>query len=166
MKNQELFDKTVGILVKAYFEGFLDYGEPCGCAVGNLVAANMGLKVIQGEAGLVWNKGGSENQFPKWGEVIAYGDGRNGVVKNRYFGDSKNEIDSTGYDIYNLADIEKAFFRGTRDYAHNMEYGHMNKSEENFIGLMAVIDCLMEIHEATSDEVKAAKELFTLTEAG
>lgn len=46
MKNKELYQKSVDILLDAYNNRELAHGEPCGCAVGNLVRANcIGLKV-------------------------------------------------------------------------------------------------------------------------
>lgn len=42
MNRPELFVKSVDILVDAYKKGNLLNGEPCNCAVGNLVAYRKG----------------------------------------------------------------------------------------------------------------------------
>src|SRR5688572_25079170 len=49
MKNKPLYHKTVDILVQAYFDDTLVSGHQCGCAVGNLVAANMGIRLIKND---------------------------------------------------------------------------------------------------------------------
>lgn len=41
MKNQQLFDKTVSVLVNAYFNGYLNPVDCAACAVGNLVAGGL-----------------------------------------------------------------------------------------------------------------------------
>lgn len=42
MKRPELYQKTVDILVKAYFDDTLQHGNCYACAVGNIIAGNCG----------------------------------------------------------------------------------------------------------------------------
>lgn len=58
MKNKELFDKTIGILVNAYLNDTLENANCHACAVGNLVATNCGYEMIQSENGCMWQKNG------------------------------------------------------------------------------------------------------------
>lgn len=71
---------------------------------------------------------------------------------NAYTGEAKRQIDSTGYTVQELAKIEHAF-----------ETASFGQSTEDWIfnGLMAVVDVLMEIHEASQEEVQEAKLLFS-----
>lgn len=133
MKKIELYNKTVGILVDAYMNDTLRHGSCIGCAVGNLICANM------------YN--GDMNMFDKklcgddgtiWVDVIDYT--REPRIK-KYIGNAKAQIDSTGYSIMELANIELAF-----------ESSNKNKMYDDaamFNGLMAVIDVLDIIHENT-----------------
>jgi len=136
MKNPELFHKTVGILVKSYFDETLEHSI-CGCAVGNLICANMGIDI--------------RCFHPSWNSVFVTTTMCGSEFHiNKYRGNAKKQIDSTGYSPYELALIEKAF-----------ESGRLNN--DMFSDLMSVVNALSEIHEATETEAKQAKELFTLT---
>lgn len=141
MKNKELFDKTVGILVKAYQEGTLKHNEPCGCAIGNLIAGNNGIKVI--DNGEDWS-----SQEPYWGGAQFYG-----VASKQPNQAGLAQLASTGYPIEHTCQIEKAFercdYKGTGDV-------------DGYLGLMSVIDALMIIHEANIEETQQGKGLFVL----
>lgn len=140
MKNPELFHKTVGILVKAYFDGTLEHSI-CGCAVGNLICANMNMDI--------------RRFSPNWNRVFCTTvmSGSEFNICN-YLGKAKEQIDSTGYSPYDLSLIEKAFETGD------------SLRTNTYLGLMSVVDTLMQIHSATKTEAQQAKELFVLTEAG
>lgn len=145
MKNQELFDKTVSILVKAYQNETLTHTDACGCAVGNLVASSLNFKISDNAW---WN--GKDMIIPSWQEVFcSCGLKHQDIDLDYYDGDAKREIDSTGYTWQELAKIEKAF-----------ESVNVNFDVDGYKGLMKVIDALMLIHEANETEVKEAKELF------
>lgn len=138
MNNKELFDKTVSILVKAYQIGTLEYMDCARCAVGNLVKAHCGDDE--------WSGG--------WSCVIELGQG---VLTDNFkkYPAVIKKLQSTGYSVQHLAAIEKAFFEGT-----GSGFSLLSKDDENFNGLMAVVDTLMEIHEATPEQVTKAKQLF------
>lgn len=175
MKNVELYNKTVDILVQAYFNDTLFHGSCAACAVGNIVAHNMGFDIIKKEAThtidtFCWVKDGQEHPYPGlgqcetgeynlingWGAVI----GTNGFPKNmrkpklgRMVGKAKEQILSTGYSVLELAKIEFAFETAT-----------MGKSDDEwmFNGLMAVIEVLDEIHQNENKEVtNISKQKFT-----
>jgi hypothetical protein len=149
MKNKELFDKTISILVRAYQGGTLKHSDTCGCAVGNLVANAMGYKITKSIEWMTVNK---KYAWPRWSDVFCTTGTNQDLEKSEYYGDAKAEIDSTGYSLQNLAKIEFAF--------ESIEDSMNDK--DGYKGLMSVVDVLMKIHDANEVEVKQAKELFVL----
>lgn len=142
MKNPELFHKTISILVKAYQNETLRHGNCRACAVGNLVKANFPYCDMNTSFG--------------WPSVFCtdgFGQYKN---MNSYKGAAKEQIDSTGYSVKELALIESAF-EGVEEPCEANEY---NSDQHQFDGLMSVVDALMIIHEANEEEVKEAKRLF------
>lgn len=137
-KNIELYNKTVEILYQAYFDDTLTHGNCQACAVGNMVAANMGIPVRRfhiGYMGVSWARGCNS-----WHNVfMTETDTRIQLVRiENYSGDAKVQIDSTGYAWHELAAIELAFEKAD---SGNSEEDHM------FNGLVAVLEVLKQIHE-------------------
>lgn len=135
MKNQELYNRTVDILVNAYFNDTLVHGDCYACAVGNLVAANMGINLFESSRKKIY----WANAQASWTFVHCCNSiGISNFNIQHYNGEAKEQIDSTGYTPYETAKIEYAF-----------ETAPKGKSEDEwmFNGLMAVIDVLDEIHE-------------------
>lgn len=143
MKNKELFDETVNILVNAYQKGTLEYTSCEACAVGNIVAARNNIALKHGVSS-IWSK-----SFHSFGEGI---DGIRAIQEIPL--ESLQQIKSTGYTIEEIALIEKAFCYGSVDKAFKC------KDDENFSGLMFVVDQLMVIHEANDSQIEEAKSLF------
>ena len=134
MKNKELYDRTVSILVDAYFNDMLLHRDPCGCAVGNLVANGIGCTVEK----IILDDKQEEinwiNAYPAWTNVFCtYGGGKQEFYPSDYKGVAAIQIDSTGYKWPDLAKIEKAFETAPR--------GNSNE-DWNFNGLMAVTERL------------------------
>lgn len=150
MKNQKLFDRTIGILVNAYLNGVLNYADCAACAVGNLIAANCNYKIVKSATGsdcYDWI-----GCHVKWGRAIYIGEG----IPNELGGsESIEQIKKSGYSVSNAAKIEFAFYKGC---IHDGKY--FGTDEENFKGLMSVCDTLMQIHEASKEEITEAKRLF------
>lgn len=150
MKNKELFSKTVSILVKAYQNDTLIHSSCHACAVGNIIAGNMEIPFS--------NSRQSRPEWifphrPEWQAVHSFYNGIQ-TFDNYGFGNWQTglqQIESTGYTPKDTAKIEHAF--ETVDYT-------TSKDERMFAGLMAVVDTLMQIHEATETEAQQAKELF------
>lgn len=149
MKNAELFHKTVGILVKAYQNDTLEHENCYACAVGNLVAGSLGIKFTSDFQGrVIWE----DEIKPRWDEVHCFV-GYN-QIWNRcgsYVDEGLEQIKLTGYLPEQTAKIEVAFETADRGN---------NEDEWMFNGLMSVVDTLMQIHEATTEEAQQAKELF------
>lgn len=137
MKNPELYNKTVGILVDAYFKNTLLHVDCMACAVGNIVAANMGIRIVIHEDNVVRTIGGQNN---RWFRAIGGGF----VHPDKLTPEVMLEVNATGYDPYELAKIEDAFEKAY-DYNNNIDL-------EMYNGLVNVIDVLDEIHENKDTE--------------
>lgn len=133
MKNEALYKRTCDILFDAYFNDTLRHNNCMACAVGNIVAANMGY---------VYNTD-NRDQFLVWKNCIRWG--WNIIVwslgeKSDELGDE--QVKSTGYSPFELREIEKAFERCN---------GGVSTEDKMFNGLCAVIEVLNKIHEVEED---------------
>ena len=146
MKNQEQFDRTVKILVGAYLNNTLMHRNCHACAVGNLIAANLGISYSKE---LKW-----VGREVAWKEVFVTFRYQIAQLKRpwAYCGEAKVQIDATGYTWQQLAAMEYAFERAPM--------GH-SRDEHMFNGLMAVVEVLALIHEMDEKAKTAARELFT-----
>lgn len=158
MKNHELYHKTVDILVQAYFNDTLVSGNCQACAVGNLVAANMGFEfAIQNnnylleQHKLYWK--GKPNIYNEniqannrsWFDAVNMGE----VHEAQLIGEALEQIISTGYTPLQIAVIESAF-----EHPVNQEFLFDEGGKEYmFERLIAVIEALDIIHENTDAEV-------------
>lgn len=154
MINPELYQRTVDILVKAYFEDTLEHTNCRACAVGNIVAANMGIVLCR--TGNFLSDIMPKNFIPHNPESdsgVWYGaiHDRRIHEHNMTFAVIK-QVESTGYKAEELAEIEYAF--------ENVP--HIDSEDEwMFNGLMAVIDVLDEIHQNTDKGVtEVSKKRF------
>lgn len=143
MKKPELYQKTVDILVQAYFNDTLEHGNCAACAVGNIIAANNEIDFKRGDSTpcLFWDN----KRLPVWGWIFQTDRDkkRQRFSPESYIGEMKAEIDSSGYDLYDLRKIEYAF-----------EMAEKGNSEEDYMfnGLMAVIEVLDTIHKNKDSE--------------
>lgn len=181
MINKELFDKTVSILVNAYQKDLLLHDNCAACGIGNIISANCGFKVEYLKNESFFIDGDNVYDASEWYEFFGTSKElkkkttkRNFLIKNEsvdYFLVSshfnpkaskrvKKWIAATGYNMVQLAKLEYAF------EFNDIAGKDATKEERMFNGLMGMVDSLMEIHEASIDEIKSAKELFILTEAG
>ena len=145
MKNKELYDRTVSILVDAYMNDTLKHGSCYACAVGNIIAANMGIEYQHKQ---YW----SGYDFPSWDNVFSTisSTKQQFISPINYSGDAKKQIDSTGYSWQDLAKIEFAFEAASRE------------GDRMFNGLMAVIEVLDILHENTDTTITtSSKQRFT-----
>lgn len=152
MKNKELFKRTLDILVKAYQNDTLEHGSCTACAVGNIVAANMEIKISTLGHTLMW-----DNWMPYWQKLLSTVRKQKGIdssiiilreneefiqgqlnLNSSQLKEPMQQILSTGYTFKELAEIEWAF--ETADEGNN-------KDDYMFNGLLAVYDVLCKIHE-------------------
>lgn len=158
MKNKELYDKTVNILVDAYFNDTLEHGNCKACAVGNIVAANVGVKLVR--RGFFLSKVEPEswehNKISNTGICTQYAmaSGKLNILPQNHetvFEIAKQQEVATGYTFKELGLIEEAFER----------VGGKSEDERMFNGLMAVIEVLDQIHENKDEQVtKSSKQKF------
>jgi hypothetical protein len=137
MKNKELYDKTIDILVQAYFNDTLQHCDCQCCAVGNLVAANKGIRLFKARGFINSSAGYDENTL--WFKGLK---GCGVIREERITPDVRAQIECTGYTPQQIADIEFAFEKNL----------HLENDPDGFKGLMAVIDCLDKIHENIDGE--------------
>lgn len=146
------FDHTVSILVQAYLNDTLNKRCCTACAIGNLVAAERGTKQIRrDEIAGIWTDNGvrlmirfdnnmyRDGTYPEWFDKL-YDYRRTG----------RGEYNEIGYTLHEINLIEEAFERpntGTQD-------------EQEFNGLMAVLETLAEIHGIDLATKEEAKKLF------
>lgn len=131
MKNKELYERTVNILVDAYFNDTLRHGNCFYCAVGNIVRAN----------------GVQECDTASWGLLFfTDNESRHQEIDVDMLSDEfvMSSIRATGYEWKELAVIENVFELAPKGN---------NDDEYMFNGLMAVIEQLDIIHENTDTEV-------------
>lgn len=155
MKNESLYRKTVDILYDAYFNDTLQHNNCFACAVGNLVATNMGFKFIKAPRGHFY-KGFIPNAIVWDIELDAMVEDTATYYCNYDILYSKampkriiNQIESTGYTIYQLSDIECAFESANRYTKSN--------DKDMFKGLVAVLEVLKEIHEVENNDTEVNK---------
>ncbi len=155
MINKPLYDKTISILVKAYLNDTLQPNNCWACAVGNLVAANANKSYYKTLS--IWNKDGfsykwvdSDVSEVVWYKAVYTVKGSQCIVEDNYTGEIKRQIESTGYNLQEVAKIEFAF-----------ESGSGGRYENMINGLMAVVEVLGQIHEVSKELTEETKLMFT-----
>lgn len=149
MNRPDIYKKSVQILYDAYFNDTLIHGECTACAVGNLVASNCGIQIKRSMdffSEFMW-----KDKFPMWKMVHTANDEGQRISPEKYLGEAKRQIDSTGYTWQETAKIELSF-----------ESAPKGNSDDDWMynGLVAVLDCLAEIHGI--EDVSADKKRFEL----
>ncbi|HYG66281.1 MAG TPA: hypothetical protein VD838_01430 [Anaeromyxobacteraceae bacterium] len=155
MNRPDLFNSSVDVLVRAFFDGTLAKGHCGACAVGNLTAAAHGTRPYAIDLPLgsavhfAW--AGSGLDVHSW--YTALGDFRDG--------ETDNAPTATGYSLSEVDRIERAFEDNTA-IAHT-EYRVRSQGDliaDQFAGLMAVVDVLQQIHGADDVAAEAARGRF------
>jgi hypothetical protein len=152
------FHYTVNVLVKAYLNDTLIHGHPCGCAVGNLIAQDLGLKVIvegSDQAGWIGGRyqetGGGFDWFTvvRPDRIVSKGSRKLGV----------QQIKATGYSVNEIRRIEHAF----ESVQEENDLFNPHLDPDGHKGLMAVVDVLAEIHNIDLSTKEEAKKAFVKT---
>lgn len=135
------FDDAIRKLTEAFFDGTLMKGLCSACAVGT---------ICDGDS--------------SWARVFVTGFGGEQCIYPAYYeGSTKYKIDRTGYSWQELARVEKAFEQNTtidcEDYDKHSERSVM---EDQYNGLMAVVDVLCEIEGHEEHTVVATKAMFEM----
>lgn len=124
----ERFKKAYDALVTAFFEGRLNKWDCAACAVGSIIHGCLGAEEADWAAP-VYIKGGVKYNVP-WGSYSA----SSGVV-------NIDVVQLTGYAKKEIAKIEEVFMR----YCEGLSL------EDQYKGLCAVVDVLMELDNMTPD---------------
>jgi len=181
MKQKKLFERTLEVLVNAFTADKLVPGSFCSCAVGNMVAAACGYRVefiafsCSNEEFyklLTWM---ADEQTlvaaPEWHHVF-YTTTSQKVYMDAYHGKAKKEIDKTGYDVYDLMAIEEAFELASRSGEDIDPMAGMSllqrlnyTRERSYLGAMAVLQVLGQIHELDVATLNKAKARFVVPTA-
>lgn len=156
------FEKAYNALYNAFMNNTLAKGTCTACAVGNIVADAMGAKVYktEWESSITFHCNYSNHWWEKMfvtgsnGQIIRKISENNDVKKLR-----KKILNLTGYTWRELAKVEKVFEESTKilhtDYLESTPQQIM---EDQFNGLMAVMDVLIELDEVK--EGNSYKETF------
>lgn len=144
MKNKELYEKSVNVLLDAYNNGTLFHGNCYACAVGNLIAKGCNIEFIKDNT---W-----KDIKPEWDNVFSSSTVFNEIFQeinlSCYQGETKRQIDSTRYSVEELAKIEYEFENILINKKYSKRYlKHVNPKLGQFLGLVAVLNTLKEIHE-------------------
>lgn len=162
------FENSVNVLVKAYFDGYLEHQNCACCAVGNIIASACGFKIEHLNDRSLWTRDSDQEVIDPQEWVSAFGT-RTDILGKNFFRKKKVKVSDqwfnpekitrrikswasmTGYSVVELARIESAF--------ESAPYGD-NDDSWMFNGLMAVVDVLAEIHGIDLTTKESAKLLF------
>jgi hypothetical protein len=169
MKNKELYHKTIDILVKAYLNDTLEQRNCMACAVGNMVAAGLGIKIINDKERCPYKDLGGLQRFAVWdADEYEFDELMVRFLEDGIFHSSvrrvmsvggrididdpkvQKQIKATGYKIEDLALIEMAFEKGRGD----------SGDEKIYNSLMEVVNILGQIHEADKETIQVSKLMF------
>lgn len=151
MKSKR-FENAISALVEAFFSGTLAKGSCCACAVGNIIHKSFGVKpIIEGETYEAIATYPSKCPVGgEWYEIV--------IGDNDNLGVGMEQINATGFSLQEIINIENAFEVNTTIGCGL--YSKFSKSEimeDQYKGLMAVVDVLCEIEGL---DYKEYKELF------
>jgi hypothetical protein len=143
MEKPELFNWSIGVILKAYINGTLVAQNTCGCVLGNLIANRNKIKYSNNISGWPsWDTG-----TPDWNRLINTSDGIQRLCSKKrynspiYENEKKGaeQLKSIGYEFNDLALIE---------YTFETE-GRISLED----GLYAVIKVIQKIHKCSKEEI-------------
>lgn len=164
MKNNrlDLYKKTVDILYEAYFNDTLEHGNCYACAVGNIVAANCGYKIMKDPT--IKREIIQEMYWEGFAPYTLSAQNHDIMRTATYYTlkswektpeEVREQIKKTGYTLNELRVIEEAF----ENCSSCDEDGDITDEAWMFNGLVSVLDVLKEIHEI--DDNSDEKEKFS-----
>ena len=190
MKHPERFTNAIDALVKAFFNDHLEKGSCAACAVGNIIAHCNNVKLEKHPYITGHGLPTGYNHLMDWKYLFCTIEGKQYKatkerllfpslleVNTRFFENmteenkkhvvkkhtSANEvIESTGYDVDEMAAIEHAFETGSNIFVG--DYGLHSKEaimKDQYNGLMAVVDILCEIDNISEEDKAEVKEAFS-----
>lgn len=148
MNRPQLYHQSLDRLVDAFYKGTLQHGNACACAVGNLLQIPQRLAKQKGVSELEILKG-------RFGGTGTLNDGLPGRHwSSLLYLEEEDEFCGTGYLNKEALSIEFAF--------EESWWGKHTDTDDNdgFLGLMAVVDVLGEIHGVDQDKTVTDKSKF------
>lgn len=145
----ERFERNTGILARAWLDNTLRAGSCSKCAVGNMIAGNMGYEV----KGIIsWTHCGHP-VWPRWLHLI-----KGGRLQYAEKAQVLAHIASTGYGLKEIALIEETFEGSVRE--HRDRFPYSPGEEATFKGLMDVVDLMAGFDNIDLKTVENAKKQF------
>ena len=158
------FEKAYNALYNAFMNDTLASGECTACAVGNIVADAMGCKVEKWIGGILICY--VDNSW--WSNIFITVDNKQKVYELnddvKYY--RQQIFNLTGYEWHELAQVEYAFEKNTKmKHAQYDKHTKQEIMEDQFNGLMAVMDVLIKLDEVAEgqkykDTFKKKREKF------
>lgn len=141
------FEKAYNALYNAFMNDTLAKGSCTACAVGNIVADAMGGKVYKSDNNML------DSTVPNvfWSNIFCTCGGEQSITRNYTIEEKIKEL--TGYSWKEMAMVEYVFENNTKiifEYYHN--YSERQIMEDQFNGLMAVMDVLIELDRVEEGE--------------
>lgn len=145
MKTTKRFDQAYNALVKAYFNGTLASGSCIACAVGNMICDATGFEI---DPKKMDDREYQDENIIMWYDSMMYND--NGLKIQ------KEVEELTGYDNSEIHKIEYAFEENTKIFC-KLYYSNTEQEilEDQYNGLAAVVDVLLELDGLTDNGHKA-----------
>lgn len=147
--TKKVYDNAVNVLLDAYNNETLQHGNPCGCAIGNLVADANGFKIYKRK---------EDNRVDWEGKDVEWFD---------LFGPNRSETPEqikTGLSIDEIIIIEDRFEKSRETYPTHQE------KKQQFNGLCAVLKVMETMveeevpHQENMDKLETIKDKFVLCE--
>jgi len=153
MKNTtERFTRVYNILLEAYFNGTLAAGNCAACAVNNIICNYKGIQITKEIANYIDNKGTHPSKYYPivWMDVFGMGE----IYENLpYTNTAKKDLERLlPYTVKELALIERTFEKNCKIKVWRYEeFSEQEILEDQFNGLSAVVDVLLELDNITPD---------------
>lgn len=145
MKNEQLYNETVDIILDAYNNGQLKYLDACGCFIGNIVAARMNYSGKYAAAWLICASPISLRRLPHSGIFM---ESKMSVDEFRQLG--FKQIESTGYTAEEVDRMEGAF-EAAKHVKRDEDGNRIPYDNTGLAGMKAALKVLAEIHETKED---------------
>jgi len=147
------FEKAYNALYNAFMNDTLAKSTCTACAIGNIVADAMGGKITIDEDG--WYNCEIDNTW--WSDMFYTNENGQRITTIKMHPEIKNLrkriYKLTGYKWNELAKVENAFENNTQIlYCNYIHYTEEEIMEDQFKGLMAVMDVLIELDEIKEGE--------------